>query len=100
MRKKSQEGRFLPMVNILTHIRTTDASGSFCFEVAAGTYKVSPVIEAKEQAAGLLLNPRVSRVVVTTNPIMDLVFNQVSVELGSRINILGSCYCKWKSSLR
>jgi len=68
----------------------TDQSGQFCFEVQAGSYKISPQITSEEEAAGMLLNPRVLKVIVTNAPILDIGFNQAKVTVSGRVKCIES----------
>jgi len=70
--------------------RTADQSGNFCFEVASGSYKISPVITPEEEAGGLLLNPRTLKVTVNNIPVLDLSFNQARVTISGKVRCIES----------
>lgn len=52
-------------------------SGKFCFQVASGTYELTPEIDAKEKTAGLVFTNLVLTITIIDNPVLDANFIQV-----------------------
>ena len=55
---------------------TCDSKGEFCFQAAAGSWRLSPVITSADRQVGLLLHPAEHPVEVKNSPIRDIIFSQ------------------------
>ncbi|KAG6575758.1 Nodal modulator 1, partial [Cucurbita argyrosperma subsp. sororia] len=73
--------------NVEPHVKQTDESGNFCFEVPPGEYRLSAMAISPESAPGLLFSPSYVDVTVKS-PLLNVAFSQALV------NILGSVTCK------
>ncbi|XP_024394078.1 uncharacterized protein [Physcomitrium patens] len=76
----------------------TDDSGSFCFEVPPGDYRLSPVTTAAENASGLIFSPMHMDLTVT-KPVLDAVFTQAQVSVSGVVKCKGACSSHVKISL-
>eukprot|EP01018_Ginkgo_biloba_P008909 Gb_02734 [translate_table: standard] len=73
--------------NVKPQVKRIDETGSFCFQVPPGDYRVSPLATPSESDSGLLFSP--SHTDVTVNgPVLGIDFAQALVD------IRGSVICK------
>jgi hypothetical protein len=70
---------FVPACLRAQERRSTDPTGAFCFEVVPGRYRVTPVISAAEERAGLLFVPAKREVTLNKSPVLDVNFGQALV---------------------
>lgn len=75
--------------NVKPRVKPTDESGSFCFEVPSGEYRLSALAANPESAPGLLFLPTHVDVVVN-RPVLNVEFYQ------AQVNVLGEVACKEK----
>ncbi|BFG23849.1 hypothetical protein CerSpe_101230 [Prunus speciosa] len=75
--------------NVKPQVKQTDGSGSFCFEVPPGEYRLSALAASPESASGLMFLPSYIDVVVKS-PLLDVKFSQALV------NVRGTVACKEK----
>ncbi|BBG92681.1 Carbohydrate-binding-like fold, partial [Prunus dulcis] len=75
--------------NVKPQVKQTDRSGSFCFEVPPGEYRLSALAASPESASGLMFLPSYIDVVVKS-PLLDVKFSQALV------NVRGTVACKEK----
>jgi len=65
-----------------------DDSGIFCTEVKMGEYTVTPLVNLDESAYELHLRPKSSNVKVEGDPISDLRFEQIKVNISGKVKYL------------
>ncbi|THG03328.1 hypothetical protein TEA_011339 [Camellia sinensis var. sinensis] len=75
--------------NVKPRVKPTDESGSFCFEVPSGEYRLSALAANPESSPGLLFLPTHVDVVVNS-PVLNVEFYQ------AQVNVLGEVACKEK----
>ncbi|XP_030454773.2 uncharacterized protein LOC115676056 [Syzygium oleosum] len=75
--------------NVKPQMKQTDGSGSFCFEVPPGEYRLSALAATPETASGLLFVPPYTDVSVKS-PMLNVEFSQALV------NLYGHVECKEK----
>ncbi|KAK8650653.1 hypothetical protein V6N13_140281 [Hibiscus sabdariffa] len=75
--------------NVKPQVKRTDESGSFCFEVPPGEYRISALSATPESSPELLFLPPYADVVVKS-PLFNVVFSQALV------NVRGTVACKEK----
>ncbi|XP_027099594.2 uncharacterized protein [Coffea arabica] len=71
-------------------VKQTDVSGSFCFEVPPGEYRLSALSAASENAPELLFSPSYVDINVSS-PILNVKFYQAQVNLHGSVVCKGNC---------
>ncbi len=70
----------------------TDAEGHYCFEVAPGTYTITPARSSAEVSKSVLLSPPQRTVTVADAPVLHAHFVQARVKVAGRVKCIGgSC---------
>uniref|UniRef100_A0A1J3G3W9 Nodal modulator 1 n=1 Tax=Noccaea caerulescens TaxID=107243 RepID=A0A1J3G3W9_NOCCA len=75
--------------NVKPQMKRTDESGTFCFEVPPGEYRLSALAATPKSASELLFLPTYLDVAVKS-PLLNIEFSQ------ARVNVHGSVTCKEK----
>ncbi|KAL3685286.1 hypothetical protein R1sor_003308 [Riccia sorocarpa] len=84
--------------NVKPQTKRSDESGSFCFEVPPGEYRLSPLTTPAENAAGLIFSPPYLDISVYA-PVIDAVFVQAQVSVSGVVKCKGTCSTKVLLSL-
>ena len=71
-----------------------DEQGVFCTEVKMGEYTVTPIVNLDESSYGLHLTPESYDIKVEGDPIKNLRFAQIKVDISGRVKCLDSDECK------
>ncbi len=69
-------------------------NGDFCTEVKMGEYVVTPIVNLDESSFGLYLTPEHYEIKVEGDPIKNLKFSQIKVDVSGRVKCFAQDECK------
>ncbi|KAJ7534510.1 hypothetical protein O6H91_13G097300 [Diphasiastrum complanatum] len=84
--------------NVKPQTKRVDQTGSFCFEVPPGEYRLSPLTTSVESQSGLIFSPSHLDITVT-EPLLDILFSQAHVSISGLVLCKEQCSSQVSISL-